>query len=204
LPPEDEDVPGNPFYRFDAAECGECGALTVIADGMGRCEQCRARGNSVELDVCSDFTYDVWPLPCGLPFPEFHASGAAWWVEAPNEVRDSVMALWDLPVVLVWLPAAGEFVLAPEGMLFLDGRPVVPANGEWVLAPEQGASCLDVCEAYVRLGYLPPFVFCDPVNVPEGYSPRTLEACVASCACVIRYAEGLKGRLERIRQDEAC
>lgn len=84
---------------------------------------------------------------------------------------------------------------------------VVRVDGDLGLALTGGGMDLswEICEAYMRLGHLPPFHFCDlPGMSGRGTSERDrwiVSGCKRTCEVLMHWAESTRERLERMEAE---
>jgi len=130
---------------------------------------------STEDDGDNGVTFDGPMMSYFYPLPEWSRYGAS--------VDDTIRALVDLPLCLVHFEESDEYGLALTG-------------GGMDLSPE-------ICEAFITLGYLPPFHFAADLPAMAGRwtSPRDkaiLAACRKTCQVVKMRAGSALRRLREL------
>lgn len=153
---------------YAASRCDKCGLIVSPVIGG----ECRHRDVDGDTD-CDGYLYADGPM-MNFEYPVD--------VNRVGGEEEAAKRLADLPVVLVqWLD---------------DGY----TSEEWSLALTGGGMDLswEICEAYTRLGYLPPVEFCDVQDYGRrGERERyVLEACRKSYEVVEGRASRGKGRVD--------
>jgi len=167
---------------WEASKCESCGGVLVFQDGCGDETHCHARGNAV-LDSSEDDeaaeTCDGHVGLCEGPMMAY-AYPCLW-----RDGEEAARLLVDLPVI-----------------------PVVLADGLHALALTGGGSDLswEICEAYVRLGFLPPLHYAGDLPRLAGLylterRAKILDACEQSAKVALSWADSARKRIRALRKE---
>lgn len=156
---------------FDTHECEECGEIVVVI-GMTQ-EQHKYIDETGESE-CEGYIYAEGPM-MNFFYPVYPGSYAEG-----KDPKELALKIADLPLCIIEFTDTGEIGMALTG-------------GGMDLSWE-------ICEAYTRLGFLPPVQVCDDlphmVNKTEERDGYVVEACIRSCDVLSGWVLCAKNRLQ--------
>lgn len=194
---------GEGWRSKEANACDKCGAVVLLDCGDGgthsdlysdgdECPQCRRRGN-IESNEKEGEEFRHVCTDCGFAF-------------VPDDPPcDGYVSTADGPMMNYWYPveiddidaAARELANLPLCVVeFRDGRTGLALTG--------GGMDLswEICEAFIKIGYLPPFHFCDlPAMAGLRLDARrrlVIAACRATCDAVAGRAKRATERIDHL------
>lgn len=119
-------------------------------------DHCWRDGNGEEVEASAENGCEGPMMNYYYPLPDLH--------RFDDDVNKAASAIADLPLCIVTFQETGDHALALTG-------------GGMDLSWE-------ICEAFIRLGWLPPVQYCDLPDLAGRNWPGTVQACLRSCEVV--------------------